>query len=233
MNQTWTQNFKKAQESLLLHPAPSKAHSSLSQSRSSTSPSHTPSHQFQALHSSVAQGGSRENEMKLPLFSRCEMYCDLCLWAIQRRLCKCGAKRCKSELVIHESSKENESLDTATRTRLLPALRMTSCLFVPLDFLPPFTYFYSFLIHFLLNTFVSIIYLYHSSLWLLLPTLPYPKLPLPSLPYSLFLPSFSITRFSSLFPLFLLFLSFPPLFFPPVSLHIPVFLLFTSSLIII
>lgn len=38
-----------------------------------------------------------------------------------------------SELVIRESSKENESLDTVTRTRLLPAFWMTSCLFIPLD----------------------------------------------------------------------------------------------------
>ena len=45
-----------------------------------------------------------------------------------------------SELVIHESSKENESLDTATSTRLLPAFWMTSCLFISLDFLPPYTF---------------------------------------------------------------------------------------------
>ena len=62
-----------------------------------------------------------------------------------------------SELVIHESSKENESLDTATLTRLLPAFWMTSCLFIPLDCLPPFTFYVSlsffFFIHFLLTSF--------------------------------------------------------------------------------
>ena len=75
-----------------------------------------------------------------------------------------------SELVIHESSKENESLDTATLTRLLPAFWMTSCLFIPLDCPPPFTFYVSpfpflflFFIHFLLTSFP------HS----LAPSLPY------------------------------------------------------------
>lgn len=71
-------------------------------------------------------------------------------------LCRCG-RRCKfrgiyanvkqnswSELVIHELSKENESLDTATRTRLVPAFWMTSWLFIPLDFLPLFFSFFIF-----------------------------------------------------------------------------------------
>lgn len=34
----------------------------------------------------------------------------------------------------------NDSLDTATHTRLLPAFWMTSCLFISLDFLPHFTF---------------------------------------------------------------------------------------------
>lgn len=48
----------------------------------------------------------------------------------------------------------------ATLTRLLPAFWMTSCLFIPLDCLPPFTFFVSpfslslfFFIHFLLTSF--------------------------------------------------------------------------------
>lgn len=64
-----------------------------------------------------------------------------------------------SELVIHESSEVNDSLDTATHTRLLPAFWMTSCLFISLDFLPHFTFllpfsllnfFLFFRVHFLL-----------------------------------------------------------------------------------
>lgn len=104
----------------------------------------TPNHEYQGLDWILTQQyRCRKTEVRLVVF-----------FSLTVALCRCEALQFVplkfrgiyanveqngwSELVIHESSKESESLDMATHTRLLPAFWMTSWLFIPLDFLPPF-----------------------------------------------------------------------------------------------